>query len=125
MQRQRGRVLQCSPGMALTLALLSLSLFSWGLRYKLSLYHTGSPHARMAAAKLLSQKERVGASHVRSTKIPPSHNTTLDGLSLISPVAWSDSFDLPERVASEERETSRSLFSTHTSSRPPPITAAL
>ncbi|HZY63906.1 MAG TPA: hypothetical protein VFE38_15410 [Edaphobacter sp.] len=37
------------------MAMLAFAVFSWGVRYKLSLYN---PDAHMSAAKLLSQRER-------------------------------------------------------------------
>jgi hypothetical protein len=45
------------------LAFLCLFLFAWGTGYKLSLYRASENHKpTMAAAKLLSQKERPAAS---------------------------------------------------------------
>ena len=41
--------------MIVTIAMLVFAVFSWGVRYKLSLYN---PAAHMSAAKLLSQRER-------------------------------------------------------------------
>lgn len=41
--------------MIVTIAMLAFAVFSWGVRYKLSLYN---PAAHMSAAKLLSQRER-------------------------------------------------------------------
>lgn len=41
--------------MIVAVAMLALAVFSWGVRYKLSLYH---PVVHMSAAKLLSQRER-------------------------------------------------------------------
>ena len=42
--------------------MLAFAVSSWGLQYKLSLYHALGPRQSMPAAKLLSQKERVVAS---------------------------------------------------------------
>jgi len=42
--------------------MLAFAVSSWGLQYKLSLYHSLGPRHSMPAAKLLSQKERVVAS---------------------------------------------------------------
>lgn len=41
--------------MIVTIAMLAIAVFSWGVRYKVSLYN---PAAHMSAAKLLSQRER-------------------------------------------------------------------
>jgi hypothetical protein len=41
--------------MILAIVMLAFAVFSWGVRYKLSLYN---PAAHMSAAKLLSQRER-------------------------------------------------------------------
>ena len=41
--------------MIVTIAMLAFAVFSWGVRYKLSLYN---PATHMSAAKLLSQRER-------------------------------------------------------------------
>jgi hypothetical protein len=42
--------------MIVTIAMLALAVFSWGVRYKVSLYN---PANHMSAAKLLSQRERL------------------------------------------------------------------
>jgi hypothetical protein len=48
-----------SPALVMALALVSLSVFTWGLQYKLSLYRTvHHPRSTIPAAKLLSPKER-------------------------------------------------------------------
>jgi hypothetical protein len=44
-----------SHWMIVTIAVLAFAVFSWGVRYKLSLYN---PVTHMSAAKLLSQRER-------------------------------------------------------------------
>jgi len=44
-----------SHWMMVAVAMLALAVFSWGVRYKVSLYH---PVVHMSAAKLLSQRER-------------------------------------------------------------------
>jgi hypothetical protein len=44
-----------SHAMIVAIVLLAFAVFSWGVRYKLSLYN---PAAHMSAAKLLSQRER-------------------------------------------------------------------
>lgn len=44
-----------SQWMIVTIAMLALAVFSWGVRYKVSLYN---PATHMSAAKLLSQRER-------------------------------------------------------------------
>jgi len=41
--------------MILVIVMLAFAVFSWGVRYKLSLYN---PAAHVSAAKLLSQRER-------------------------------------------------------------------
>jgi hypothetical protein len=46
-----------SPALICVLALLSFAVFSWGLQYKLSLYHTSTAKSA-PLAKLLSQRER-------------------------------------------------------------------
>ena len=48
--RRRG-----SQWMIVTIAMLAFAVFSWGVRYKVSLYN---PATHMSAAKLLSQRER-------------------------------------------------------------------
>jgi hypothetical protein len=45
--------------MIVAIAMLALAVFSWGVRYKLSLYN---PATHMSAAKLLSQRERPATS---------------------------------------------------------------
>lgn len=44
-----------SHWMIVAIAMLALAVFSWGVRYKVSLYN---PANHMSAAKLLSQRER-------------------------------------------------------------------
>lgn len=71
--------------------LLSLTVFLWGLNYKVSLYYAQTSRHAVPAAKLLSQRERpqsVGAiEHLLSqrdwlAKLPKTHT---DGGALIVP----------------------------------------
>jgi len=50
--------------MIVAVAMLAFAVFSWGVRYKLSLYN---PATHMSAAKLLSQRERPAT--VESAKL--------------------------------------------------------
>ncbi len=50
------------------IVMLAFAVFSWGVRYKLSLYN---PSAHMSEAKLLSQEERPSLSQVIETSIEP------------------------------------------------------
>ena len=120
MQERRERVLRCSPGLACMLCLLSLSLFSWGLHYKLSLYHAGRSQTKTAAAKLLSQKERP----VRLAKITPPGGTAQDLTATACAVDCLGVAHDSEWAPQVTSRTRRPLFSTHTSSRPPPARAA-
>jgi hypothetical protein len=50
---------------SLGMLLLAIAVFSWGLKYKLSLYDLPTnPSTHMAEAKLLSNKERPSLSNV-------------------------------------------------------------
>jgi hypothetical protein len=44
--------------------MLAFAVSSWGLQYKLSLYHARGAHPAAPAAKLLSQKERPPANRL-------------------------------------------------------------
>jgi hypothetical protein len=120
MQERRERVLRCSPGLACMLFVLSLSLFSWGLHYKLSLYHAGQSQTKTAAAKLLSQKERP----VRVAKITPPGGTAQDLTARASAVDCLSVAHHSEWGPPATVRTRRPFFSTHTGSRPPPARAA-
>lgn len=57
--------------MIVAIAMLALAVFSWGVRYKLSLYN---PTAHMSAAKLLSQRERPAAAESAKLAVDPVVN---------------------------------------------------
>ncbi|OJV41760.1 MAG: hypothetical protein BGO25_19095 [Acidobacteriales bacterium 59-55] len=61
-----------SDWMMVAIALLALAVFSWGVRYKLSLYN---PDAHMSAAKLLSQRERPATSETLKLATDPLVNS--------------------------------------------------
>lgn len=123
MGRRSRRLLRCSPTLACALALLSISLFSWGLAYKLSLYHSHQL-PQMAAAKLLSQKERPATAQSNQL-LPPI--VPASPLNIARP-PW---FDLPGSTPAPRLELrSRHLhdapefFTVHTDRKPPPNVTA-
>jgi hypothetical protein len=109
--------------LACVLVLLSVSLFSWGLRYKLSLYYSHQDSPKMAAAKLLSQKERPATAQATQLVAPivpgPAlHVTRIPSVQLASLT----------RVRSLERRSRhsgdcREFFTVHTDRKPPPNVA--
>lgn len=120
MEGQRPRILRCSPILASMLAVLSISLFSWGLGYKLSLYHSGQCHPKMTAAKLLSQRERPLAAQSFRRVRANSPDTALDltpypsfRRSQLIPVPRAERSS-PQLLADQEH------FTVHTSRKPPP-----
>lgn len=120
MGRQSRRTLRCSPTLACLLAVLSISLFSWGLAYKISLYHTHELPPKMAAAKLLSQKERPAVA--QSNQILPPIVPEFGLSATQAPSLYLSSFThVPglERSLRRPRDT-REIFTVHTDRRPPP-----
>ncbi|MEO8736545.1 MAG: hypothetical protein ABI380_08395 [Edaphobacter sp.] len=66
----------------MAIVMLAFAVFSWGIRYKLSLYN---PASHMSAAKLLSQRERPATSEASELAADPLANPapiTLFGLAL-------------------------------------------
>ena len=79
-QKRAGMAWSGSPQRIAALLFVSLSVFTWGLHYKLSLYNTAQQTcARMPAAKLLSPKERPPVA-VQHAQVSPS--------STLAPVAF-------------------------------------
>lgn len=117
---RRPRLLRCSPILASLLAVLSISLFSWGLGYKLSLYHSQHCRPKMAAAKLLSQKERpvtAQSSMARGSSAPISALN----LAPLPCLHCSNQMHAPALQAWSPRlVVARELFTTHTNRKPPP-----
>lgn len=120
MGSRRSSLLRCSPALAGLLAVLSISLFSWGLSYKLSLYHSQQYRSKIVAAKLLSEKERPVAA--QSSKLL---HCDLPGFAFTAaPLVSTGSFHLeplslfgpsPRAPSGAAR-----LFTTQTHRRPPP-----
>lgn len=115
MKARQTRLLRCSPMLAGVLAVLAFSLFSWGLAYKLSLYHSHQTSSKMVAAKLLSQKERPISGmveHAGAPGLPQSaHELPLRKALPVDPLQ-PGSFGPPFF-----RED---LFTVHTDRKPPP-----
>jgi hypothetical protein len=66
-----------SHAMVVAIVLLAFAVFSWGVRYKLSLYN---PAAHMSAAKLLSQRERPATFEAAKLATDPPVNPGLSTL---------------------------------------------
>lgn len=120
MGERRPRILRCSPILASMLAVLSISLFSWGLGYKLSLYHSDQCHPKMTAAKLLSQKERpLTAQSFR--RIRPNGSETAVNLTPYPSFRCSHSIPVPRgEHSSPHLLAGQQHFTIHTSRKPPP-----
>lgn len=119
--RRRG-----SQWMIVTIAMLALAVFSWGVRYKVSLYN---PANHMSAAKLLSQRERpttvesaklvadpVVLPGVRSL-IAIAMGVMLAALWSLKPVFLAKSADRPTQLP---KQPSHTFFFF----RPPPVPSA-
>jgi hypothetical protein len=81
--RRRG-----SQWMIVTVAMLAFAVFSWGVRYKVSLYN---PAAHMSAAKLLSQRERPATIESARLAADPAVNiepVTFFALAMGVMLAW-------------------------------------
>ena len=124
MGRRSRRTLRCSPTLACVLAVLSFSLFSWGLSYKLSLYHSHQLPPKMAAAKLLSQKERPAMAQA-SQIIPPTVPETALNVTRLPYLESSSLTYVPglELLLRRPRDA-RLFFTVHTDRKPPPSVAA-
>lgn len=125
MRTRHGANWKGSPQRIAALVFVCLSIFAWGLRYKLSLYNSPGPaRAEVPAAKLLSPKERPLVA-MQKTQLSPSWK--------LAPVAWLAS----ENKAMVVTPTCFSLLSiarapihadglwydTSVDSRPPPVVA--
>lgn len=122
MKARRPRLLRCSPILAAMLAVLSISLFSWGLAYKLSLYQSCQTPPKLVAAKLLSQKERPVAA--QSERAPGS--TRPDSAVSLMPVSYPSPSSLEHISGLEVRSPhwgAKELFTIHTDRKPPPNVA--
>jgi lysylphosphatidylglycerol synthetase-like protein (DUF2156 family) len=119
--RRRG-----SQWMIVTIAMLALAVFSWGVRYKVSLYN---PANHMSAAKLLSQRERPATFESAKLAVDP---IVLPGVRSLFAVAmgvmlaglWSLKLVfLPksiEHLAQLPKQSSHTFFFF----RPPPVPSA-
>lgn len=124
MGRRRRRLLRCSPILACMLAVLSVSLFSWGLAYKLSLYRSHQLPPKMAAAKLLSQKERPVAAQ-SSQAIPPIVPNSAFALTPLPSLHLLSLMHVPGlELRSQPMRDARELFTVPTGCKPPPNLAA-
>lgn len=77
-----------SQWMIVTIAMLAFAVFSWGVRYKVSLYN---PANHMSAAKLLSQRERPATFESARLAADPAVNlepATFFGLAMGVMLAW-------------------------------------
>ena len=112
--------------MIVTIAMLALAVFSWGVRYKVSLYN---PANHMSAAKLLSQRERPAtfesAKLAADPTVHPEMHTLfavamgvmLAGLWSLKPTFLPKSVEHPTRLP---KQPSQTFFFF----RPPPISSA-
>jgi hypothetical protein len=102
------------------LAVLAISLFSWGLGYKLSLYHSEQCRSKMAQAKLLSQKERPASAQASKIIRSRAPNSACD-LTLVAAVhcpQFTPVLQLEARFG--DSAGAKDLFTVHTDRKPPP-----
>jgi len=119
--RQRG-----SHWMIVSIAMLALAVFSWGVRYKVSLYN---PANHMSAAKLLSQRERPAT--LESAKVA-ADPVVLPGVSSLFAVAmgvmlaalWSLKVAFSPKSAEHPARLPKQRSQTFFFFRPPPILSA-
>jgi len=119
MGARQTRMLRCSPILAGMLAVLSISLFSWGLAYKLSLYRSHQSPPKIVAAKLLSQKERPVAAQVEKAIRSSAHSPAL----ILKLLPYPPSSNLTPVAGLEVRSPhwgAKQLFTVHTDRKPPP-----
>lgn len=77
-----------SHWMIVAIAMLAFAVFSWGVRYKLSLYN---PAAHMSAAKLLSERERpatIGSTKLAADPVINLEPVTFFALAMGVLLAW-------------------------------------
>ncbi len=122
-EQTRGRG---SHWMIVTIAMLALAVFSWGVRYKVSLYN---PANHMSAAKLLSQRERPATLESAKLAVDPivlpgvsslfavAMGVMLAGLWSLKPVFFPKSVEHPTQLP---KQPSHTFFFF----RPPPIPSA-
>jgi hypothetical protein len=119
--RRRG-----SHWMIVTIAMLALAVFSWGVRYKLSLYN---PAAHMSAAKLLSQQERPATVESARLAADPAVNpelVTFFALAMGVMLAWLWSLKpvFSPRIVRHQVRLPRRPGHTFFFFRPPPFLAS-
>ena len=112
-----------SDWMMVAIALLALAVFSWGVRYKLSLYN---PDAHMSAAKLLSQRERPATSETVKLATDPLVNSepvTFFALAMGVALAGLCILDasLPLKDAWHQEQTPKQPEQAFFFFRPPPV----
>ena len=112
-----------SDWMMVAIALLALAVFSWGVRYKLSLYN---PNAHMSAAKLLSQRERPATSETVKLATDPLINSepvTFFALAMGVALAGLCILDasLPLKDAWHQEQTPKQPEQAFFFFRPPPV----
>jgi hypothetical protein len=121
--RRPGANWKGSPQLIAMLAFICLSVFIWGLRYKLSLYDSPGPTgAGVPAAKLLSPKERppVAAQHTQlsySWKLVPRVWLTSDNKAISVTTAF---FSLLA-ITRPPIHSDGLWYDTAVDSRPPPV----
>ena len=119
--RRRG-----SQWMIVTIAMLAFAVFSWGVRYKVSLYNPG---AHMSAAKLLSQRERPATFESAKLAADPAVNlepVTFFALAMGIMLAWLWSLKptFSPRSVRHRVKLTRKPNQTFFFFRPPPILLA-
>jgi hypothetical protein len=95
LRNRKGTIWRGSPALIMMLASLCLSLFAWGIGYKLSLYKASEERRpSMPAAKLLSQKERPGVSASLQVQVPQGKPLALTLMALLTAIFALEQGDL-------------------------------
>lgn len=109
--------------MIVAIVMLAFAVFSWGVRYKLSLYN---PAAHMTAAKLLSQRERPATTESARLAADPVMNLvpiTLFAFAMGVMLAglWSERPEFLPRVVRHQVRLPQQPNQTFFFFRPPPF----
>jgi hypothetical protein len=121
LQNRKGTIWTGSPALIIVLASLCLSLFAWGIGYKLSLYKASEQSKpSMPAAKLLSQKERSVVRTKLQAQVPKEKMLAISLMAFLTTVFLFSGDTLSVSIPNHVR-TAKELHNTPASySRPPP-----
>jgi hypothetical protein len=121
LQSRKGTIWRGSPALIMMLASLCVSLFVWGVGYKLSLYKASERHKpTMPAAKLLSQKERPVVSASLQVQVPQGKPLVFTLMAFLTAVLALDLGDISIPCPTFVRAAKAFRNTPAVYSRPPP-----